>query len=271
MYQQYWGFLTPPFHVGQEGSGYFKSPSQVEALARLAFVVDDVKRLNILVGPTGIGKSALLDAFARRQRLQGHQVVRISLLGLQYDELVLVIAEQLGETPCAADTISTLWRRIEDRLIVNRYQQLPSIFLFDDVDEAEQQVLTALTRLAQWKHSDESRITIVLSCRDDRVHLLGERLIDRCELRVELGAWEAADTADFLHESCRLAGREERVFDHDAVERLHEIAAGIPRRIRQVAELALVAGAGSEQITRQTIDDVVAEFGVAGQLAVSSS
>ena len=34
MYQQYWGLTHPPFNLGKNGQGYFKSPSQVEALAR---------------------------------------------------------------------------------------------------------------------------------------------------------------------------------------------------------------------------------------------
>ena len=49
MYQQYWGFKQPPFNVGKDGQGYFKSPSQVEALARLTFLVENQHRLGLLV------------------------------------------------------------------------------------------------------------------------------------------------------------------------------------------------------------------------------
>ena len=269
MHHEYWGFRQPPFNVGNEGSGYFKSPSQVEALARLTFLVEDQQRLGILVGGAGIGKTVLLDAFARRQRMRGHQVSIQSLLGMQYDEFVLTLAEDLGETSASDDTIGVLWRRIQERLTANRYQQLPTVLLLDDADEAEQDVLLAVVRLAQWKPTADSRITIVVACHEDRVELLGSRLIDLCELKIDLSPWEPADTAGFVHQVCQQAGRDEPAFDTSGLDRLHEISAGVPRRIRQIGELALLAGAAArlDSVDAETIDDVVAELKVGGSPA----
>ena len=271
MYLNYWGFQRPPFNVGNAGAGYFRSPTQVEALARLSFLVADQQRLGVLVGPSGIGKSILLDAFARRQRMRGHQIVHQNLLGMQDDEFVLAVADDLGDSAVAGDTLGILWRRIEDRLLVNQYQQLPTVFLLDDADEAETSVLTAVIRLAQWKSASEARITIVLACHEDRVRLLGSRLIELCELRIDLGVWEAADTAAFVREVCIRGGRTEAVFDDSGLARLHEVAKGVPRRVRQVGELALLAGASAEleRIDDQTIDDVVLELSVTNQPEVA--
>jgi type II secretory pathway predicted ATPase ExeA len=266
MYQQYWGFRQPPFNLGHDGQGYFKSPAQVEALARLTFLVNDQHRLGLLVGPSGIGKSVLLDAFGRRQRMRGHQVARINLLGMQYDEFIWHLAGELGETPRQSDTLGELWRRIQDRLLVNRYQQVTTVMLFDDADEAEQDVLTAITRLAIWPPAAEAQITIVVTCDDCRIELVGRRLLELSELRIELGAWEHYDTAEFLNQILANAGREAPVFDADAIEKIHEISAGIPRRICQVGAMSLVAGAGYglETIDAETIVDVVSELSVSG-------
>lgn len=272
MYLEYWGFQQPPFNVGNEGLGYFKNPSQVEALARLTFLVEDQQRLGVLVGRNGIGKSALLAAFARRQRMSGHQASLMSLLGMQYDEFILTLAANLGETPLPGTTVGILWRRIQDRLTVNCYQQLPTVLLFDDVDEAEQDVITAIVRLVHWKPAAESRITIVVACHEDRVELIGPRLIDLCELRIELGPWELEDTAQFVREVCQHAGRDEPVFDPAAIVRLHDISGGVPRRIRQIGELALLAGAGAQlaAIDAETIVDVVSELSV-GKASITST
>ena len=264
MYLEYWGFRQPPFNVGNEGFGYFKSPSQVEALARLTFLIEDQQRLGVLIGRSGIGKSALLAAFARRQRMLGHQVSLMSLLGMQFDEFILSAAANLGEIPRPGTTIGILWRRIQDRLTVNCYQQLSSVLIFDDADEAEQDVITAIVRLVQWRPASESRITIVVACHEDRVDLLGPRLIDLCELRIELSAWEVDDTANFVREVCQQAGRAEPVFDSAAIKRLHDISGGVPRRIRQIGELALLAGAAAQldTIDVDTVEDVVSELNV---------
>ncbi len=264
MYQEHWGFDRPPFQVGQDGAGYFRSPAQVEALARLTYLVNDQQRLGVLIGPGGVGKTVLLDAFARRQRLRGHQVCYRSLLGLQHDEFVLAVASDLGETPSSFDTLGILWRNIEDRLLVNRYQRLPTVFLFDDADEAESDILTAIARLAQWKGASDSRVTVVVACDQDHVQLLGSRLIDLCDLRIELHPWEAGDTAAFVRDVCLRAGRNKPVFDETGLEQLHALAQGLPRQIRQIAELALIAGTADDlkAIDGETVEDVVAEFSI---------
>jgi type II secretory pathway predicted ATPase ExeA len=183
---------------------------------------------------------------------------------MQHDEFVWHLATELGETPSPSDTLGELWRRIQDRLVVNRYQQVTTVMLFDDADEAEQEVITAITRLALWQPAADAQITIVASCEGNRVELIGRRLLELSELRVELGAWEPSDTADFLHQILSGAGREAPVFDDGAIEKMHEVSAGVPRRIRQIGEMALVAGAGYgvETIDAETISDVVSELSV---------
>jgi type II secretory pathway predicted ATPase ExeA len=54
------------------------------------------------------------------------------------------------------------------------------------------------------------------------------------------------------------------VFTPTAVERLHELAGGIPLRIKQLADLALLAGAGLNlrQINADTVTEACHELGV---------
>jgi type II secretory pathway predicted ATPase ExeA len=48
------------------------------------------------------------------------------------------------------------------------------------------------------------------------------------------------------------------------VDRLHELAHGIPRRVSQLADLALLAGAGRnlDQIDAEVVETVYQELGV---------
>ena len=60
------------------------------------------------------------------------------------------------------------------------------------------------------------------------------------------------------------AGRSTPIFSPPALARLHDLSAGIPRRVKQLADLALLAGAGQGlvQIEPDTIDAVYQELGV---------
>ena len=138
-------------------------------------------------------------------------------------------------------SLTQLWRAVTDRLIEYRYQQLEAVVLLDDADQADRQVLRHVTRLARFDPSPETRLTLVLAGRNEGMSQLGLRLLDLADLRIDLEPWEPADTESFWHTLAQ-AGRQSPVFAESAVARLHELSHGIPRRVAQLADLALLAG-----------------------------
>ena len=66
------------------------------------------------------------------------------------------------------------------------------------------------------------------------------------------------------------AGRSTPAFNDAALARLHELSGGIPRRVQQLADLALLAGAGQNlgQIDVEVIDTVIGELGVVTQSGI---
>ena len=93
---------------------------------------------------------------------------------------------------------------------------------------------------------------------------LGRQLLELAELRIDVVPWEQSDTEDFLNSSLVHAGRQSPTFADPAVALIHQLSGGIPRRITQLADLALLAGAGAElqQIDAETVESVYHELGV---------
>jgi type II secretory pathway predicted ATPase ExeA len=170
--------------------------------------------------------------------------------------------------PCRAEPVHSLWRGIACRLAENRCQQLQTVVLLDDADEASREVLDHVVRLAQ--HDPASRsLTLVLACRAQRVTRLGARLLGLAELRIDIEAWEPEDTAQFIAGALSQAGREAPIFDDQALHRIHELAQGAPRRVCQLADLCLLAGAAQElaSIDQATVETVSEELSVPEALA----
>jgi type II secretory pathway predicted ATPase ExeA len=67
--------------------------------------------------------------------------------------------------------------------------------------------------------------------------------VDRCELQIDLPAWDIQQTAEFLAWMSIHRGRQTPIFTDEAVERIQELSQGIARRTLHLADLALVAGA----------------------------
>lgn len=264
MYQSHWGLHGSPFRGDLDPEFFFPSPTHDEALARLHFLVDERRRLGLLMGVPGSGKSLLLQVFAEQLRRGGRQVARLNLLGVGPAEMLYLLAAGFELNRDPSDSVAALWRAVTDRLTEYRYQQLNTIVLLDDADQAESRVLTQVTRLAQYDPSPQSRLTIVLAGQRERTGRLGRRLLELAELRIDLEPWERSETEQFISTCLAQAGRESPVFADPAVARLHELSSGIPRRVTQLADLALLAGAATElqQIDADVVESVYRELGV---------
>jgi general secretion pathway protein A len=262
MYLAHWGLRESPFRGLLDPKFFYQSPTHEEALARLQFLVHQRRRLGLLVGPSGSGKSLLLEVLADQLRRTARPVAQLGLLGVEPEEMLWLVAAGWGLNLDPTRSLASLWRAVTDRLIEYRYQQLEAVVLLDDADQADPQVLQHLTRLAHFDPSPEMRLTLVLASRNDGMSRLGDRLLDLADLRIEVEPWEPADTEQFLQTLLAQAGRQLPVFAEPAVARLHELAHGIPRRVSQLADLALLAGAGQElpQIGADVVDEVYREL-----------
>jgi len=262
MYRLHWGLREAPFRSGLDPRFFYQSPNHEEALARLHFLVDERRRVGLCFGPSGGGKSMLLEVFARELRRQGRQVANISLLGADLHEFLWLLAAELGGNPARGDSTFCLWRNVTDRVTENRYQQFDTVFLMDDADEAEPAVLDAIVRLAEVDRSPLARLTLVVTSTTGNARRLGSRLLDLGELRIDLNPWEQADTLGYIVMALRQAGRREAIFTDDAIVRLHHLCDGIPRRILQLANLSLLAGAGGhvDQIDSETVESAFQEL-----------
>ncbi len=242
---------------------FFPSPTHEEALARLHFLVEDRRRLGLLLGASGTGKSLTLEVFARRLRRAGAQVANINLLGLDIHEFLWLTAAELGVNPDRRDDPFRLWRSVLDRLTENRYQQLDTVILLDDADEANPQLQEHLVRLAQLDGSG-TRLMIVLTCATNAVGRLPQRILEIADLRIDIEIWEPADTVQYITSALTRAGRSTSTFTEEALHRLHDLTDGIPRRVNQLANLALLAAAGSKLplVDTDTVDGAFHELGV---------
>jgi type II secretory pathway predicted ATPase ExeA len=252
MYHAHWGFNQSPFSSAASEALVQESPLHAEALARLTFLVENRSQLGLLTGPAGCGKSLVLAQFAQQQRAGGAAAALVGVGGLLPCEFLLEVATEWGVNPPDTDDAGSLWRLTADRLAQLRLEQVPAVIMLDDIDVAAAETLAVVQRLLS---APDAGLTVVAAARDASVHRLPEWLHERAELRIELALWTEDETNDYLRATLRRAGRQQPAFADQAVQRLFQLSAGVPRRVNQLAQLALVAGAGQNlaQIDEQTV------------------
>jgi len=246
MYQSHWGLRDTPFRTCLDPGFFYQSPSHEEALARLHFLVEEHRPLGILTGQPGSGKSLLLEVLAEQLRRSGRAVAKTSLLAMQTTEMLWQLAAGLGCNPDRSATIGSLWQTLSDRLIEHRYERRDTALLLDDADRADRDLLAQVARLVHLGTTAESRLTVVLVARPSRLDRLGSDLLELAELRVDVEPWDPLETEQYVNSSLARAGSTSAVFADEALARLQQLTGGVPRRVNQLADLALIAGAGQD-------------------------
>jgi type II secretory pathway predicted ATPase ExeA len=266
MYQTHWGLQESPFRGGFDPQTFFQSQTHEEALARLNFLVDDRRRLGLLLGPGGSGKSLLLELFAQQLRRHGRSTAKMSLLDVCAPEMLCLLSAQWGLPPKSPRATAALWRGLTDRLLENRCLDQQTVILLDDVERADPKALEHVARLVSFSQNSGSLLTVVLAGREEMLAKISGAMLDRVELRIDIEPWAPDDTREFINTLLARAGQKTPIFDAPAVDRLQELSHGIPRSVTHLADMALLVGASQNlnQIDAGVIDEVYQELGVSG-------
>ncbi|MCE9547068.1 MAG: AAA family ATPase [Planctomycetia bacterium] len=271
-YTRHWGLSRAPFASDADPAQFHANPMHDEALARLQFLVDGRRRLGLLAGEPGTGKSLLLAVLAAKLAAAGKPVVRVNLTAVEPAEFPGLIAAGLRLNPRDNETPAKVWRMIADRITEHRYQQVGTVILIDDVDQAPPEVQSMILRLAQIDAGAGAWLTVIVATHPREVSRMNPQLLDLVELSVGLEPWDPSTAAEFLATALKKAGSPSKCFDALATERLHQLSGGIPRRVSQLADLALLAAAGDDRplVDAATVEAVFSELSVNGFASITT-
>lgn len=243
---EYWGLERWPFLQVAPTHQFYPTAAHDEALARMEFLVEGRRRVGVLLGDSGVGKSLMLRVAAARLARRGCAVVVIESLGLSTREMLWQLACGLQTAPRDDADVAWLWRRLADRVIENRLQQRATVLLVDEAGQAGPDLTTQLARLARLDPHSAAQWTMILAAEPAQAARWNSTLQNAVDLRIELGTWSPDDTVGYLQTALVECGRLEPVFEPDALDRIHECSGGLPRQVNRLADYALLAGAAAK-------------------------
>jgi len=255
MYQTHWGLEKPPFPSGLDPKLFYEGASQRESLARLRFLLAHRRRLGLVLGATGLGKSLLLSVFSEQCRLAGQAVAQVDLLGLSSREFYWQLGNELRAAVHLEDDMLRLYRQLTDRLQENCLQGKQTVLVLDDLDQVGPDFLNQVQRLLRTETAHGGWLTLIASANPQQLSRLGKGLLELVDLRIDLQPWDELDTMGYLQMALFEAGAERPLFDDEAMSDLHHASAGVPRVVNRLADFALLAGSNDslEMIDASTI------------------
>ena len=183
------------------------------------------------------------------------------------DQLLAYLAESLTGTDWggATPTIQQSVRRIEQRLADNVNAGRHAVIVIDDAqDLADGNTLETIRLLMNFEFAATTPLTVLLVGQPallpvlDRMPELDERLAVKCLLR----RLTLEESISYIHHRLQAAGARQEIFDAAALETVHHLALGVPRRINRLCDLALLIGYAEERTSlgREQIEAVAEEL-----------
>lgn len=269
MHEAHWRLSRPAFECDADGAFYYPSRAHEGALLKLRYLVEHHKGVGLLVGAHGSGKTYLTQRLAHELDQQHNHVARIVFPALDATDLLRDIAVRLGveiDRHLEGEGIDVILRGTERRLRQLTITGKSPLLIVDEahlLDVAHLQMLQLLLNLEDGR---DVRLSLILCGHVElfphvqRVGGLESRVAARCAL----SPLSAQETAEYVRHRLQVAGRPAGVFSDEALMSIAELSQGVPRRINQVCDLALLIGFADERRELSPVDVEAAAAELAG-------
>lgn len=247
MYLDYWGLSEKPFRNTSDPRFLCLSEQHDEALTRLKYCVDNHNACAMLTGVFGSGKTLLAQALL--ESLPSDQFVKAFIFNPQLSatELLYEIIYQLGIRDQAPASKTDALHRLSDILQDNYSEGRHTVIVVDEAHLIEDRMIfEELRLLMNFQKTDTFLLTLILvgqpELREKIAHL--KPFDQRISIRFHLKGLKEEETRQYIMHRLRIAGASQDIFEEEAYSAVHESTGGIPRRINQICDLALLTGFG---------------------------
>ncbi|MCA9131784.1 MAG: AAA family ATPase [Planctomycetales bacterium] len=278
MYESHWKLSRRPFENRGDSQFYYPAETHQAALLKLHYAIENRRAAALLCGPGGMGKSLLISALQRQLSDTYRPIHHLVFPAMNSVQLVRYLVDQLGAVgkldggelggekrgEASRDMASDIMA-FERFLRENLENERHAVIVIDEAHLLEQydllEPLRLLLNLAANESEGEAAWTLVLVGQPtllshvERYHALDERLGVKCMLNRLL----PEETTAYIQHRLRNVGADaEEIFDCAALEKIHALTQGIPRRINRLCDLALMVGYAEDRtmVTADVIDNV---------------
>lgn len=270
MYAQYFGLKHEPFSIAPDPRYLFMSERHREALAHLLYgVKGGGGGFVLLTGEIGAGKTTvcrcLLEQIPKRCNVAyifNPKLTALELLKTVCDEFHVPVHHEGVGTPTVKDYLDPL----NQFLLKTHAVGQNNVLIIDEAQNLSAGTLEQLRLLTNLETNERKLLQIVLIGQPELRTMLQrpelEQVAQRVIARYHLGALTEPETAKYLRHRLTVAGLTTAVpFSKAAVQRIHQRARGVPRRINLLADRALLGAyaEGAAGVDQRIVDKAAAE------------
>lgn len=274
MYEDYYGFVQPPFSLTPDPRFLYRSESHDLALQQVWQAIRRKEGFIVLTGDIGTGKTTL----CRTLLEQFDQTTFTALIlnpFLSVEELLreillsfgVVSKDALKSGRLATASKHELVRTLHDFLLSLVPLHGSAVLIIDEAQHLSADVLEEIRVLSNLETNDQKLLQVVIVGQLNLLDILQKaelrQLDQRISIRCSLKALTREEVEAYVtHRLWVARGSTSVTFTPKAFDLVHSISGGVPRMINLICDRALMVGC-EKQTSRITEDHVV---GAAAQL-----
>ncbi|MED5617787.1 ExeA family protein [Ideonella sp. BN130291] len=264
MVESFFGLKCEPFSVAPDPRFLYLSEQHREALAHLTYGLHRGAGFVLLTGEIGAGKTTVWRHFLEHLPPQ-FDVANVVNPRLGAQTLLARVCDDLNIERPAADAGVDLIDVIHGHLLLAAARGRRTLIVVDEAQALSTDVLEQLRLLTNLDTSG-GKLQVLLIGQPELRTLLErpelEPLAQRVVARFHLAALPPAETARYIAHRMAVAGLEGPLpFQDDALQRIHSLCRGVPRRINVLCDRALLLAqaSNSRQVDRALVDRAAAD------------
>jgi general secretion pathway protein A len=248
MYGDYFSLKERPFSLTPDPDFLFLSESHQRALDHLLFGLESGEGFIVVTGDIGVGKTTVCRALLRRLPERFATALVVNTL-LTEKELLRTVLDDFGApVPDGArnDLLDALNRFLRFHLLVEAEAGRRPVLIIDEAQNLAPPLLEQVRLLSNLETEKRKLLQIVLFGQkelQEKLRLPQLRQFDqRITVRATILPLDLRETSRYIQHRMSVAGAAGSTFLSPSAERLlHRRSRGVPRRINQLCDRALLA------------------------------
>lgn len=265
MYGEYWKLQKKPFENTPDPHFLYYSQKHEEALSRMLYVIKERKGAAVLTGDYGSGKTLLSRVLLEELNNDQYQSAFIFNPKLPPLELIKEIAYQLGCDVSSLSDKTALLHSLNEVLYKNTNDNKNTVVIVDEAQAiGEEDSFEELRLLLNFQLNDNFLLTLILLGQPELKEKIAAlpQLRQRLAVRYHLKALTEIETKEYIKHRLEVAGAKQPIFSEDAYKEIYYFSTGIPRRINNICDMALLVGCGEglDKIDKKIIKEVAEDL-----------
>jgi general secretion pathway protein A len=267
MYKTFYGFSEDPFTLNPDPRFLYLAISHWKALSSMMSGIKERKRLILITGDVGVGKTILIHALLKdlTEKIKTAFVFNPrldfkNLLQTIFQELDIPLREKGADVPAL---MLQFTQYLQERLARDEIVTL----IIDEAQSLDEKVLEEVLRLATLDSPAAKALQVLLVGQPELEENLDSPRLrpyrEKIAIHGQVRPLTREEGRGYIRHRLKLVGQSiSEVFTSDAVHRIWEFAGGIPRVINLVCDRALLIGYtnSSSIIDSQIADQAIQDF-----------